>query len=137
MKTKKIIFACSILFTAFIFSCKKNTDAHVPPDLSFATGGSYTAADRTIVHGDSILVGVRIVKKEDDLRTLNISYSYDGGSSITWAPGSHTMTTAEYGGYSGDFKIYTRNVAGTEKWIFTVTDRDGNLAQKSITLTVQ
>jgi hypothetical protein len=134
---KKIILMLSLAAAAMYVSCKKNTDAHVPPDLSFATGGSYTSADRTIVHGDSILVGVRIVKKEDDLRTLNISYSYYGGSSITWAPGSHTMTTAEYGGYSGDFRIVTRNQAGTEKWIFTVTDRDGNLAQKSITLTVQ
>jgi hypothetical protein len=134
---KKIIFIFSITVTLVASSCKKNKDAHVPPDLAFQTGGNYTSADRTITHGDSILVGVRITKKEDDLRTLNISYAYDGGSSITWSPGSHTMTTAEYTGYNNDYWIVTRNQAGTEKWIFTVTDRDGNLAQKSITLTVQ
>jgi len=135
---KNILFILGIAALSMSASCKKNVDAHVPPDLSFESGGGYTTADRTINHGDSILVGVRIVKKEDDLRTLNISYAYDGSSStLTWAPGSHTMTPAEYSSYGNDYYIVTRNVAGTEKWTFTVSDRDGNITQKSITLTVQ
>lgn len=132
---KQFLFLLVAIFS-LAASCKKNTDAHIPPDLSFKTGGNYTSGDRTITAGDSILVGVVITKKEDDLRTLNISYAYDGAASSTTSI-NYVMTSAEYGGYDHDFWITTRNQAGTEKWTFTVTDRDGNLAQKSITLTVQ
>jgi hypothetical protein len=133
---KHFLFLLSIAALTMTSSCKKNKDAHVPPDLSFSTGAGYTSGDATVTHGDSILVGVTIVKKEDDLRTINLSYSYDGSaSSVSFL--TYTMTPAEYTGYTHDYTIHTRNVAGTEKWTFTVTDRDGNLAQKSITLTVQ
>lgn len=133
---KKYLF---ILLTGFIVlasSCKKETDAHIPPDLAFKTASGYTSGDATIAMGDSVLVGVVITKKEDDLRTLNISYAYDGATSSTTSI-NYVMTTAEYGGYDHDFWIHSRNQAGSEKWTFTVTDRDGNLAQKSFTLTVQ
>lgn len=133
---KKLAFFLLIAVASLAASCKKSTDAHIPPDLAFKTGGNYTSGDRTIAHGDSILVGVVITKKEDDLRTLNIGYAYDGASSSTTFL-NYVMTSAEYGGYDHDFRIVTRNQAGTEKWTFTVTDRDGNITQKSITLTVQ
>ncbi|CAN5384122.1 hypothetical protein BH09BAC5_BH09BAC5_09930 [soil metagenome] len=133
---KKIILLLSISTILLSGACKKNKDAHVPPDLAFKTTSGYTSADVTINQGDSILVGVVITKKEDDLRTLNISYAYDGASSSTTHL-TYSMTAAEYTGFDHDYYLVSRNQAGTEKWIFTVTDRDGNLAQKSITLTVQ
>jgi len=131
-------FICIIAIAALTLasSCKKNKDAHVPPDLAFNTASGYTSSDVTVMHGDSIHVGVTITKKEDDLRTLNLSYEYDGAtSSVTYL--NYAMTPAEYTGYSNSYWLHTRTVAGTEKWIFTVTDRDGNLAQKSFTVTVQ
>lgn len=128
-----ILISAAIALTV---SCKKETDAHIPPEISFKTGAGYTSGDCTINPGDSILVGVVIIKKEDELRTLNISYAYDGSTSSSTSV-NYVMTAAEYGGYDHDFRIHSRNQAGTEKWIFTVTDRDGNLAQKSFTLTVQ
>jgi hypothetical protein len=130
-----IIIICTVL-VSMSMSCKKKTDAHIPPDLAFKTGAGYTTGDVTIVHGDSILVGIIITKKEDDLRTFNISYAYDGASSPTTLL-TYTMTPAEYGGWSHDYWIHSRNVAGSERWTFTVVDRDGNIAQKVITLTVQ
>lgn len=133
---KNFALLLSIILLATVSSCKKKTDAHIPPDMQFKTGGNYTSGDLTMNHGDSIHVGIVITKKEDDLRTFNISYAYDGASSATtWF--NYTMTTAEYTGYDHDFWIHSRNVAGSEKWTFTVVDRDGNLTQKSITLTVQ
>jgi hypothetical protein len=133
---KNIILLFSLVIVLGFSSCKKNKDAHIPPDLELKTGGNYTSGNTTVMHGDSVLVGIVITKKEDDIKTLNFSYAYDGNSSTTTLM-NVTMTAAEYGGYDHDFWIHTRNVAGTEKWIFTVTDRDGNLAQKSFTLTVQ
>jgi hypothetical protein len=36
-----------------------------------------------------------------------------------------------------DQQVITRDQAGTESWIFSVTDRDGNITTKNIVLTVQ
>jgi hypothetical protein len=135
-KNMKKFLILTIGIFALITSCKKETDAHIPPDLAFKTGGNYTAGDATVTAGDSILVGIIVTKKEDDLRTFNISYAYDGASSTTTFY-NYTMTTAEYTGYDHDFWITTRSTPGTERWVFTVTDRDGNLAQRTINLTVQ
>ena len=132
---KKTVFFLLICAAPGLSSCKKETDAHIPPDMSFKTAAGYTHSDATIPQGDSVLIGVTVTKTEDDLRTFNVSYAYDAGSSTTFS--NYTMTTAEYTGYDHDFTIHSRNQAGTEKWIFTVTDRDGNVTQKSITLTVQ
>lgn len=133
---KKLLFIAFSAIITLSFSCKKNVDAHIPPDMAFTTGAGYTSGNATIMHGDSIKVGIVITKKEDDLRTFNISYAYDGASSSTTYL-NYTMTAAEYGGWSHEYIIHSRNVAGSEKWTFTVVDRDGNLTQKSITLTVQ
>lgn len=133
---KQLLFLLGITTLIAVSSCKKNTDPHIPPDLAFKTTAGYTSGDRSITQGDSILVGVVITKKEDDIRNLNISYAYDGSSSSSTLL-TYVMNSSEYSGYNHDYWIHTRNMAGSEKWIFTVTDRDGNLAQKSITLTVQ
>jgi hypothetical protein len=137
MKQLRLLLSVTalIIFSGFS-SCKKEVDAHVPPDMAFKTGAGYTSADATLAQGDSITVGVNITKTEDDLRTFNIGYAYDGaGSSTTYY--NYVLTAAEYLSYSHDHVLHTRNQAGTEKWTFTVTDRDGNVTQKSITLTVQ
>ena len=136
MKHLTGILVVTAIVTVLFTSCKKETDAHIPPDMSFVTGADYTSADVTIAQGDSIHVGVVVHKTEDDLRTFNISYAYDG--STTYTSGyTYTLTTAEYENFFHDHMIYSRNQAGSEKWTFTVTDRDGNVTQKSITLTVQ
>ncbi len=102
---KNILSLSCILFLIAISSCKKNTDPHIPPDLTFKTGANYTSASRSIVQGDSILVGVIITKKEDDIRNLNISYAYDGNAATTTLQ-TYAMTAAEYSGYDHDFWIH-------------------------------
>ncbi len=119
-----------------VASCKKKKDPHVPPDVVFKTGAGYTSADATIALGDTIKVGITATKTEDDLKSYNASYAYDGASSTTTFY-NYLMTSAEYNGYSKDLDIIVRNVAGSERWVFSIVDRDGNITQKSLTLTVQ
>jgi len=132
--TAILSFTAVLLLSGFS-SCRKEADAHVPPEMNFVTGAGYTSADVTLAQGDSILVGVVVHKTEDDLRTFNISYAYDGAANSTTLY-NYVLTAAEYLNFSHDHVIHTRNQAGSEKWTFTVTDRDGNVTQKSITLTV-
>ena len=128
----------AIAFTANIFpSCKGKEDKRTPPTMTLKTGGIYTSADATVGMNDTITVGVTVTKTEDILKSFNVSYAFDGATTTTTST-NETLTSAteQNNGFSRDVQIITRNVAGTEKWTFTVSDLDGNLSSKSITLTV-
>lgn len=134
MKYLKILPLIIIIAT---FACKKSKkDPRVPPDVKFKTGGKYISSDKTVNKGDTLLVGIIATKVEDDLKSYNISYAYDGATSTTTFY-NYFLNSSEYQSYSKDTAFYARNQLGSEKWIFSVVDRDGNITQKSITLTVQ
>ncbi len=133
-KNKTITLMLAVAAVTFLLtSCEK--DAHTPPDLVFKTGVGYASADVTVTHIDSLLVGITATKTEDELKTYNISYAYDGTTTTTTAY-NYTLTSSEEDSYSKDYQVITRNQAGTERWVFTITDRDGNIASKTINLTV-
>ena len=126
-----------LVVTITLISCKKKkVDPHVPPDVVFKTGGIYTSGDRTVNKKDTITVGITATKTEDDLKSYNVSYAYDGNATSTTFY-NYLLTTDEATGYDHDVQIVARNQAGTERWIFSIVDRDGNLTQKTIILTVQ
>lgn len=135
---KKLIpFTLLVFCLALLsFSCKKKkVDKHIPPDVSFKSGGIYTDGDKTVNKKDTVVVGITATKTEDDLKSYNVSYYYDGApSSSTFY--NYLLTTAEANSYSHDIKIVARNLAGKEKWVFSIVDRDGNITQKTIMLTV-
>ena len=127
---KTILAALSAVF--IILSCEK--DKHVPPDVSLKTGATYISADATVPKDTTITVGFVANKTEDELKTFNVSYAYDGATTTTTAE-TFTLSGDEEEHYEKDYTITTRDVAGTERWIFTITDRDGNIAQEEIVLT--
>lgn len=133
MKAMKYVVMIS-LFSLVFSACEK--DAHIPPDISLKTGAGYTTADATVAKNQSIMVGVTGVKKEDDMINYNVSYAYDNATTTTTYQ-NFSLTGSEQQNFTKDVTFTTRNVAGTEKWIFTITDKDGNIAQKTIVLTVQ
>lgn len=137
MKTNILfILAASILLLTGFSSCKKNKDAHVPPDVVFKTGTGYTSSNATVAQGDTLLVGITATKTEDDLKSYNASYAYDGASTTTTFY-NYYLTASEYTTYSKDLQLIMRNQAGSEKWTFSIVDRDGNITQKTLTFTVQ
>jgi len=46
------------------------------------------------------------------------------------------IPAAEAGEFTKDYDLTTRNTAGTEKYTFTVTNRDGLITTRAITITV-
>lgn len=135
-KITSIVFLLLTALMAVSYSCKKKTDAHVPPKVDFKTGGSYTSGDKTVAKLDSIYVGINATKTEDDLRSYNISVAYDGASATTTYY-QYYLSSSEYNSFSKDKWIKTRNQAGSERYVFSIQDKDGNITQKTITLTVQ
>lgn len=131
-----VLYGLTLFMGVVLMSCKKEVDAHIPPDVVFKTGAGYTSADATVGLQDTLLVGIVATKTEDDLKSYNVSYAYDGASSTTTFY-NYLMTETEHTGYSHDVEIITRNQAGSEKWVFSIVDRDGNITQKTIVLSVQ
>src|SRR6185503_15769885 len=135
---KKIGFVFFILFTTLFFTgCKKKkVDQHIPPDVTLKSGPKFITSDCTLPKQDTVWIGITATKTEDDLKSYNLSYAYDGASSTTTFF-TYYLTSSEYNSYSKDLQIITRNQNGSEKWIATIVDRDGNITQKTIVITVQ
>lgn len=132
---KKIFtFAAIALATTFLASCEK--DEGKLPNISFKTGTGYTSADATVAKNANVLVGINASKAEDKdvLKTFDATQSLDGAAATTFA--SETLTGSQGDSYSKDFTITTRNQAGTEKYTFTVVNKDGLKNTVSLTLTV-
>lgn len=129
-----IIATLTILLILTGVSCKK--DPGRLPDISFITGTGYLSTDGTIAKNTSFKIGINAAKteNEDVLKTFNISVSYDGGPSETLF--TQTLTSAQEDNYTYDLTKNTRNQAGTEKYSFTITNRDGLINTISITINV-
>ena len=129
--TTGILFLATLSILAV--SCKK--DKHVPPTVNFKTGTGYTANDISVARNTIIKVGIIADKVEDDMLTYNVSYAYDGAAT-TVTNQTFTLAGAEQQHYDKDVTFTLRNQAGSEKWTFTITDKDGNITQKQITFSV-
>lgn len=135
MKNINVIIVFMLLFA--LHSCKKKkVDPHVPPDVVLKSGAKFLTGDVTLPKQDTVWVGITATKTEDDLKSYNVSFAYDGATTTTTFF-NYLMTSNEYEGYSKDIQIITRNQAGSEKWVFSIVDRDGNITQKTINITVQ
>jgi hypothetical protein len=131
MRSRINLSIAAILLLFVIASC----DPHVPPSIEFKTGGNYTSADATVAPGTSITVGIIAKKKEDDMKTYNISYTFDGTSGTTTKE-TFKLSGSEEKNYEKDYTFTVRNQVGVEDWFFVITDRDGNIAKLKLKLTV-
>ena len=126
--------AFALLAATALPSCKK--DERKPPVMELVSGAAYVSSDATLSQSQAFVVRVKVTKTEDELRTLNISRAYDGASASTTVQ-NITLDKSEEDGFTRDVPLSTRAQAGTERYVFTATDRDGNTATQSLTLTVQ
>jgi len=119
----------------FFSSCEKDKDAMVPPSIDFTVGAGYTSADAHMALNTAFKIGVDAKRTEskDDLKTFIVTKSYDGAAATTID--NVTLTSAQAAEFAKDYDLTTRNVAGTEKYTFTVANRDGLITTKSITIT--
>lgn len=132
---KKLIFYIGFLFAALLSSCEK--DEGKLPAISFKTGAGYTFEDKIVAKNSVVLVGIDAAKTEDKdvLKTFDVSRGYDGAAVTSFI--NESLTGAQGDNYSRDVSITTRNQEGTEKYVFTVINRDGLINNVTLVLTVQ
>jgi hypothetical protein len=126
----------TIITTAFFLlsSCEK--DKMIPPTIDFTTGAGYVSADGHLAVNTAFKIGVTAKRTEpkDDLKTFIVTRTYDAGAETTID--NVTIASAQAGEFTKDYDLTTRNQNGAEKYTFTVTNRDGLITTKSITVTV-
>ncbi len=132
---KNIFLLACVAGLFCLSSCKK--DEGKLPNIAFKMGGNYLSADKVVGQSETIIVGINASKAEDKdvLKTFDASRSFDGGVAVSFL--SASLTGSEADNYSKDVTITTRAQAGTEKYTFTVVNRDGLVNSVSLTLTVQ
>ena len=123
-----------LLFLLFCISCENEQEPSA--SIEFKTGTGYTYQDATISRGSSITVGIVADKPENNLKTYNVSVSYDGALN-TITVQNFTISSDENTHYDKDVNFTVRNHTGTEKYYFTIVDVDGNLVQKMLTFTIE
>lgn len=129
-----IPLAIIAFFIVSLFSCEK--DERKPPKMEFKTTNGYAFTDQALKKDTSIKVGVIVTKVEDDLKTFNVSNAFDNSGSMNTVS-NEAISGNEKTGFSRDLNIKTRNQVGTERYVFTVTDVDGNIQNLTLNFNVQ
>ena len=133
---KKISFFAVILSAIlFISSCKK--DEGKLPNIAFKTVAGYISANGSVPHDSVFVVGITASKAEsnDVLKTFTATKSFNGGADSTIY--TETLSGSLGDNYSKDLPIMSGHTAGTEKYTFTVVNKDGLKNSVSVSLTVQ
>lgn len=136
MKNIKFFALAAALFAAPIFltNCGDGETVAPKPVLEFIAG-DYVSGDVDLPVNTEFTVGLN-ASHESNIETLTITVAYDGGAELV--PSGCTLCDTTFGSktFRVDFTGTTRSSTGTEKWTFTIADKDGNSTSKSITVNV-
>ena len=137
MKKNLYLLAIAIAIITTVYSCKNNDEGKLP-NIAFKTGAGYTSRDTIVTAGDSVKVGIIASKAEenDPLIRFTVAQSWDSSPDTTIY--TENLSGALGDNYNKETFIHTRNLTGThsEKYTFTVINRDGLTNSVSLTLTV-
>lgn len=127
------LLSASLLLSS---SCKKEKEeGEEAPEIVFKSGGAYTSTDATVSVGDHVTIGIEaeVLEEKDPLKKFNISKSVNGGALEDVYNEDLSDESFEY---DYTFTVINAQKGNTEKYTFTVTNRDGLTGQKSLTLTI-
>ncbi len=136
MKNIKLFSLLAVvgLGSIFVTSCGPVEEVDPSPVLEFIGDGEYVSSDISLSAQQEFKVGIS-ASHVSKMVGLNITVSYDGGDELVPANCSLCDSTIDTKDLRVDFTGTTGVNAGSEKWSFTITDKDGNATTKSITIT--
>ena len=129
---KLLLFGLGVIASLSVLtSCKKDTVKPLP-SLTMKSDTGYVFNDQSVEAGTKIKLGATIISNDSKLQSVELAVSYDGALASNFVK---IMTSEKT--YNLDTVYTTRNIAGTEKITIKVTDSNGEIATKDITLTVK
>ena len=132
---KKLVsyLAVALLFVS-VASCEK--DKGLLPNIAFITTDGYTYQDGAVSVGSDLKAGITASKAEDKdvLTKFTVTRSVNGGAEEEVL--SEDLTGEDGNSFSADVNFTTGSTPGTEKYTFTVVNRDGLINNVRFTLTV-
>jgi hypothetical protein len=135
--TRFLRFILPLILIMFIAGCEDEEDENeTPAVIEFKTGEQYISEDASVSKGAVITVGIVADKGENNFKRYNVSVAYDNAVT-TKTVQEFRISDDENVHYEKDVTISVRNQAGKEKFYFTISDTEGNLVQKAVTLAVE
>ncbi len=123
--------------TLLLTGCQDPEPTDVKPTISFETGADYISADATVEAGSTFMLGINADANDNSganltkLTMVRHFVSINAEQTITWD------TTINVATYSIDFQVTAYNEEGTDSFIFTITDAEGETAEVSLDITTE
>lgn len=130
---KTILFIGVIALS--LASCKKDTGTN-EMTMSFKTTSGYTSTNSTLAGGTTIKIGIHAEtsQKKDPLIKINLTEVINN----TTTGVSQSDNINDQTSFDKDYSITLDTVSGNvHEYTFSVTNKDGLQAQKSLKITIQ
>lgn len=135
MKKLSYLFIAIILGGLTIMSsCKKDENNDGPPTLLFDTGTDYVSGDFIADTNQNIKIGVRAASNAESgnkLSNLKVQRVFNNTPFVVLDTNINTTV------FNLDILTNARLTEGDENWIFRITDKGGQYAEKSFIITTE
>ena len=134
MKRLSVFLIASLAVIMLISSCKKDEDTFGPPTINFVGGSDYVDSDATIAENTFFKVGVAAIantESNEKLASLRLTRTMFG---IVY---TDTTLSINETTYAIDFEFNAQAAGVVETIVFTVTDKAGQYAEKSLVITYE
>jgi hypothetical protein len=115
-------------------SCKKDSTEDLTPTINFIGGADYVSSDVTLAPGADFLVGINAsanTSSNTKLASFKVVRTFANVPETVF----ETSSSINSGTYTWSDNLTAKESAGTERWTFTITDKDGETSEVSFNIT--
>lgn len=135
MKNFKLILILVAALGMSVVSCSKDDDPAVDltPSIDFKGGSDYISADATVIAGEEFKIGITASSNTSSGKNLtSVKYTITSNDQIVLEEDSVFNENA----YNVDY-FFRMDNEGMATFKFDVTDKDGQMSSKSLTITAE
>lgn len=135
MKKLTNYLLASAALVSMVFTSCSDDDTPKPPSLSFRGGSEYVSSDATVTVGENFIVGVTSLPNSESGKKLSNFTIVRTFNNVPFTVLDSALGNVE----SLDMDIiFSANLdAGSERFVFTVTDKDGEMVENAIVITTE
>lgn len=125
------LVAIGMVFT----SCEPDEEEDKSPNLNLKGGAEYISADATLTVGKSFVIGVTASPNSissEKLTKLKVTRTFDNVPSVLLDSTLDKLTSLDI-----DLKFFAQKTVGSEKINIEITDKKGETATKTVTITTE